>query len=183
MTQPESHLENPSMMTTMNNDLEKAKFYLEETHAFYNLVLETRRKLDEKILNMIVLSGVLINVVVGLAYFLVEQNATRTPNVIWLLFASVVSYFGIIVIGLISYRPRDIVARNIRKVIEKYEKGEQSSETVSPIQHVAWNLSRDAEKNFGITKEKGFRLQLMLFIFAIGLAFLVVALFYLAYGY
>ena len=69
-----------------------------------------------------------------------------------------------------------------RKVIEEYEKGEERSDTVSPIQHVAWNLNRDAGENYKITKEKGFGLQLMLVIFAIGLVFLIGALFCIACG-
>lgn len=165
-----------------NEKLEKAKFYLKEAHTFFSFVQETRRKVDEKIINMILLSGTLINIVVGLGYFSAQQNLVKSPYAIWLLVASASLYLITAIIGIILYRPQQSVTRNIRQVIEKYEKGEEDSEFVSPIKHLAWNLSRDAETNSQIADQKAKGLQIMLTIFAIGLAFLIGALMLLAYG-
>jgi len=159
----------------MTNELEKAKFYLKEAHFFFDLINETRRRTDEKIFNMIVVSGVLINLVFGLTYFLIEQKIILEQCTFLFLACSVVSYLIVTVFGLIAYRPTDILARDIRKVIEKYEKGEEESEPVSPMQHLAWNLSRDAEENQKAVLRKAVWFRRMLIAFAIGLGFLTIA--------
>lgn len=166
----------------MNDDLEKAKLYLDEAHKYFDFVHETRRRIDEKIYNMIVLSGVLINVVFGLGYFLIQQGVVKSPYIMWLLVFSVFSYFIVTMIGLFSYRPQNVDSRDLKKVIEKYENGEKETELIAPIQHLAWNLSRDAENNNATVIRKAKSFQTMLCTFAFGLILLIVALGFLAYG-
>jgi hypothetical protein len=133
---------------------------------------------------MIVLSGVLVNIVFGLGFFLFEQEIMRrTSYALWALVFSASSYLLVTIMGLRFYRPQEIGSRDIKKVIEKYEKNETESILLSPIQHVAWNLSRDAETNSQIAINKGNRFRLMLIVFAIGLIFLVFALGLLAFGF
>ena len=159
----------------MTNELEKAKFYLKEAHSFFDLVNETRRRIDEKIFNMIVVAGVLINLVAGLAYVFIEQKIILEQYTFLFLTCSVVLYLIVTVFGLIAYRPTGIVARDIRRVIEKYEKGEEESEPIPPMQHLAWNLSRDAEENQKSVLRKAVWFRRMLIAFAIGLGFLIIA--------
>jgi hypothetical protein len=165
-----------------NERLEKAKFYLKEAHALFDFVQETRRKVDEKTLNVILLSGTLINIVVGLGYFSAKQNVVNSPYAIWLLVASACLYLVTAIIGIILYRPQDSVTRNIREVIKKYEQEEQESELALPIEHLAWNLSSDAQRNSEIINQKAKGLMAMLITFAVGLAFLIGALVLLACG-
>jgi hypothetical protein len=159
----------------MTNELEKAKFYLDEAHRYFDATSEARRKLDEKIYNVIALSGVLVNLIFGLSYFFIEQKIVLRSPTFWLLGFSIVSYLIAVLIGLYAYRPTDIFVRDIKEVIKKYEKSEQESELVSPIQHLAWNISRDAEDNQKAISTKGICLQLMLIAFFVGLVFLLFA--------
>lgn len=60
--------------------------------------------------------------------------------------------------------------------MKKYELGTEEYELESPIRHIAWNLSHDAEMNADIVKRKGKWFRKMLYAFFIGLACLIVAL-------
>lgn len=79
---------------TMTTELEKAKFYLGEAHAFFDFMNETRRKIDDKIYNMITLSGALITIVFGVISLTSDQKncydsmRTRIFYSLWLLIPS-----------------------------------------------------------------------------------------------
>ena len=160
----------------MTNELEKAKFYLGEAHAFFNFMNETRRKIDDKIYNMITLSGVLITIVFGVMSLIVEQKIAITPYPLAFSIVSGCSFLLAVMFGLIAYKPSNIATRKIRIVIKEYELGKEEYELESPMRHIAWNLSRDAEMNEEIVKRKGKWFRRMLWMFLIGLAFLIVAL-------
>jgi hypothetical protein len=160
----------------MTAELEKAKFYLDEAHTFFDFMNETRRKIDDKIYNMITLSGALITIVFGIMSFVIGQKVTIAP--VSLAFSVISSCFFLMAVmfGLIAYKPVNISTRNIVTVIEKYEKGATEYELESPVRHIAWNLSQDAGKNEDIVKRKGKWFRCMLGMFFVGLAFLIVAL-------
>jgi len=160
----------------MTSELEKDRVYLEEARAFFNFSNEVRRRIDDKIHNMLVLSGILITILFGLGYFLIQQEVVRMPYTFWLLMLSALSYFATMIIGLIFYRPLNVATRNIRKVIQKYEKSEADYPPSAPIQHIAWNLSLDAEMNQKIVTRKAYWLKIMLLLFTLGIVFLIIAL-------
>jgi hypothetical protein len=147
-------LKKPIKMTMTTDRLEKAKFYLEEAHRYFDFVMESRRKLDEKINNFIALSGVLVNVTIGLAIILLGKvGGTSTLS---LLLVSVILYLVVIGIGLAFYKPIEVKVRDIRKVISLYEGEGKNSELFEPVEHLAWNLCRSAEKNEKALSKKGF---------------------------
>lgn len=166
--------------TKTTEELEKAKFYLEEAHRYYDSVNDVRRKLDDKIHNFIVLSGVLVNVTLGLALIFLEKNINNST--LWFLLIAVSLYLVVIIVGLTNYRPLSIRARDIKKVIEKFEKGDKEFELLEPMQHLAWNLSRDAEENEVSVSKKARYFEMMLIVFGIGIFFLVLAIASLAFG-
>ena len=165
-------------MTDEPDELKKARFYLQEAHIFFDSTLDARRKLDNKTYNMIVFSSILLNLIFGLTYFLIEKQIILTQCTKIALLGSADSYLVAIVFGLLAYRPTSIVTRDIQGLIKIYEKDETKteSELVFPIQDLAWNLSRDAIENKERFTKKAFLLQLMLICFFIGLAFLTFAL-------
>ena len=162
------------MATSTTEQLEKARFYLEEAHRYFDIVNDARRKIDDKINNFIALSGVLVNVTLGLALLFPGQKNSITT--LWLLFVSVVLYLVVIVIGLISYRPAKIITRDIKGIIEKFENAGSETQLFEPIQHLAWNLSRDAEENRKGVSKKAKSFRIMLVVFGIGIFFLAIAL-------
>lgn len=162
--------------TMMMNELEKAKFYLDEAHSYFDFMNETRRKMDDKIYNMITLSGVLITIVFGIMSFFTEQKIDMKLSTLGFSIASGCLFLVAVMFGLIAYRPHNIPTRDINAVIEKYELGKEEYELKSPIRHIAWNLSKDAQANAYIVKGKGKWFRRMLWVFLIGLAFLIIAL-------
>ena len=160
----------------MTTELEKARFYLGEAHAFFDFMNEARRKLDDKIYNMITLSGALITIVFGVITFAGYQKIVVSPSVLGFSVVSSCLFLLAIMFGLIAYKPCNIPTRDIRTVIKKYELEEQESALESPMRHIAWNLSLDAEMNVDIAKRKGIWFRRMLYAFFIGLACLIVGL-------
>jgi hypothetical protein len=160
----------------MTTELEKARFYLGEAHAFFDFMNETRRKIDDKIYNMITLSGALITIVFGAITFAGNQKIAVNLSILGFSVLSGCSFLVAIAFGLIAYKPCNIPTRDVKKVIEKYELGEQESALESPMRHIAWNLSHDAEMNVDIVKQKGIWFRRMLYAFFIGLACLIVGL-------
>jgi hypothetical protein len=160
----------------MTNELEKAKFYLGEAHAYFDFVNETRRKIDDKIYNMITLSGVLITIVFGAMSFVTGQKIAITQSTLDFSIISGCSFLVAVMFGVIAYRPCNIYTRDIKAVINKYELGKEEYNLESPIRHMAWNLSKDAEINAEIARGKGNWLNGMLSLFFIGLAFLILTL-------
>jgi hypothetical protein len=160
----------------MATELEKAKLYLGEAHAFFDFMNEARRKIDDKIYNMITLSGALITIVFGVISLTSDHKIPIAPSALAFSIVSGCLFLVAIMFGLIAYKPCNIPTRNIKAVIEKYELGKQGYELESPIRHIAWNLSHDAEMNAGIVKRKGKWFRKMLYAFFIGLACLIVAL-------
>jgi ammonia channel protein AmtB len=154
--------------------LNKAKFYLDEAHRYFDIVNEARRKLDEKINNFIALCGVLVNVIVGLAIFYIGEAESKTT--LYLLLVSVALYLVVIAIGLISYRPFKFKIRGTKAVIEKFDGEGKSSELFEPIEHLAWNLSHDAEINEETLRKKALAFRVMLVFFAVAILFLAIAL-------
>jgi len=171
------------MTSDEESKIEKAKLYLEEAHAFFDFTNETRKKIDDKIHNMIALSAVLVNILFGAGYFLVQEHINRTQSTLLLLVFSTLSYFTVIVIGIINYSPVKIAARNIKKVIQQYELGEIEYQFAAPYQHIAWNLSKDAEENSRKIDHKAYWLRIMMFVFMSGIAFLIFALGLLVFGF
>ncbi len=84
--------------------MKKARFYLEESHRFFDSVNEVRRKLDDKIHNMIILSGVLTNIVFGLLYFSIEQKIITNPCTQKWFFFTALAYLIVAIIGIFVYR-------------------------------------------------------------------------------
>jgi hypothetical protein len=160
--------------------LEKAKFYLDEAHKYFDTINEARRKLDDKISNFIALSGVLVNVTVGLAILFLGKVGSLTTLV--LLLVSVILYLVVIGLGLVFYRPANLRVRDIRKVIQKFDGEEKTSELFEPIEHLAMNLSHDAQRNQQILSVKARAFRIMLLIFGIAILFLVVTLASLGYN-
>lgn len=160
----------------LTDELEKAKFYVGEAHTYFDFMNEARRKLDDKIYNMITLSGVLITIVFGAMTFVNQRTTAMTPITIGFSAISACSFLIAVIFGLIAYKPSNIPTRDISAVIEKYELGKEEFELESPIQHIAWNLSKDANMNADIAKRKGKWFRRMLYTFFFGLAFLIVAL-------
>jgi uncharacterized membrane protein len=136
------------------------------------MVNDARRKLDDKINNFIALSGVLVNAILGLAIIFLDKNDGTT---LWLLLVSVILYLIVIATGLFSYRPVKFNAISIKNVIKKFEV-DSSSQLVEPIEHLAWNLSKNADINVKILERKGGAFRLMLLMFGLAVFFLVLAL-------
>lgn len=160
----------------MTTELEKARLYLSEAHAFFDFMNATRRKIDDKIYNMITLSGALITIVFGMISFIGGQKIAVSLGTLGFAVVSGCSFLVAIGFGLIAYRPCNIPTRNIRAVIKKYELGKEEFELESPMRHIAWNLSRDAEMNADIVKRKGKWFRRMLYAFFLGLVCLIFGL-------
>jgi hypothetical protein len=171
----------PIMVTKKTTErLEKARFYLDEAHQYYNFIIEARRKLDDKINNFIALSGVLVNVTIGLAIVLIGKTESLTT--LCLLLVSVILYLAVIGIGLAFYRPTQLKVRDIRKIISEFDGEGKNSELFEPIEHMAWNLCRDGEKNEKTLSRKGGAFRIMLAIFGVAIFFLVLALASIGYN-
>lgn len=136
------------------------------------MVNDARRKLDDKINSFIALSGVLVNATLGLAIIFLDKNSSTT---LWLLLVSVTLYLVVIAIGLYSYRPVKFNAISTKRVIKEFEV-DNSSELVEPIEHMAWNLSKNADINVKILGRKGGAFRIMLLVFGLAIFFLVIAL-------
>jgi len=160
----------------MTTELDKARLYLSEAHAFFDFMNEARRKLDDKIYNMITLSGALITIVFGMLSFIGGQKIAMSLGTLGFAVVSGCSFLVAIGFGLIAYKPSKIATRNIREVIKKYELGKDESALESPMRHIAWNLSQDAERNADIVKRKGKWFRRMLYAFFFGLICLIVGL-------
>lgn len=163
----------------MSKELKKAELYLKESHRFFDFVHEVRRKIDEKIHNMIVLSTVLANITFGLGSLLVEARMIRSLWIAIPLLFSIGLYFIVALIGILVYQPSDVATRNIRRIIDKFEKNQNNTKLLTVVQYLAYNLSCDAERNqeFVIRKTRCFKIMLSMLV--VGVASLVVALAFL----
>jgi len=162
----------------VSEDLEKADFFLKESHKFFDSLYEQRKRLDDKIHNMIVLSSVLTTITFGLSYFIIERNLLNKN--MWLpaalLVFSVVLYCLVAFIGICTYDPTMVYFRSSKKMIEEYDLYEDQNENILTImRRIAWNLSRDAEENREINMKKAKDLKKMLYLLFLGVSLLMVA--------
>lgn len=164
----------------MSESLEKADLYLKEAHIDFDFVHSVRRRIDDKIHNMIVLSGVLVNLLLGLAYFLFERNLIKQYT-LSSLSTSMLLYFLVVVVGLASYEPLDVSTVGVKEVIKEFEKKNSKTDLLSVKQALAYNISCDAQKNQEIIIKKAKRFHTMSIVFAFGLLSLFVALISLAF--
>lgn len=163
------------MSKIVNEDLEKAELYLKEAHTEFDFIHEVRKKLDDKISNMIVLSGVLVNLLFGLGYFLYERQITAYST-LCLVILSLLSYLTVTIIGLVYYNPLKIQARSTQKVMEKYEEVGKKGKLQTVKLHIAYNLSLDSRENQKAITKKLYGLRMMLYAFTSGLFFIMFAL-------
>lgn len=165
----------------MSEDLEKADLYLKEAHKDFDFIHSIRGKLDDKIYNMITVSGVLVNVMFGLGYFFIQQQISRTYT-FPLLTLSLMLYLATAIIGLAVYRPFDVKAVGAKEIMDEYENiddktnVDKKTDLLSVKQALAYTIACDTDLNQNAVDKKAKWFQIMLGVFVAGLLSLVATL-------
>ena len=76
---------------------------IEETLGWAMNSFDVINKIRERINDMIALSGVLANVVLGLQYFLMERGFIKTSYTQYLLILTAISYLIVTILGIIVW--------------------------------------------------------------------------------